>query len=109
MDNFEYPRHSLDVAFFRAYENGQPAKTPDFFKWSVTGPKAGDLVFVTGHPGATQRLETVAKLKHRRDVTLPYNLARARDPGGGAQPVRRGVAGAEAAGGQRPAPGRQLP
>ena len=78
VDNFEYPRHSLDVAFFRAYENGQPAKTPDFFKWSAAGPKAGDLVFVTGHPGATQRLETVAKLKHRRDVTLPYTLARAR-------------------------------
>ena len=78
VDNFEYPRHSLDVAFFRAYENGQPAKTPDHFKWSTTGPTAGDLVFVTGHPGATQRLETVAKLKHRRDVTLPYTLARAR-------------------------------
>jgi hypothetical protein len=78
VDNFEYPRHSLDVAFFRVYENGTPAKTPDHFKWSGSGPAAGDLVFVTGHPGATQRLETVAKLKHRRDVTLPYTLARAR-------------------------------
>ncbi len=78
VDNFEYPRHSLDVAFFRVYENDKPIKSPDYFKWSATGPKAGDLVFVTGHPGATQRLETVAKLKHRRDVTLPYSLARAR-------------------------------
>jgi hypothetical protein len=78
VDNFEYPRHSLDVAFFRAYEDDQPAKTPDFFRWSTTGPAAGGLVFVTGHPGATQRQETVAKLTLRRDVVLPYSLARAR-------------------------------
>jgi hypothetical protein len=78
VDNFEYPRHSLDVAFFRVYENGQPAKTPHFFKWSETGPKEGELVFVTGHPGTTNRLETLAKLKHRRDHTLPYTLYRLR-------------------------------
>jgi hypothetical protein len=78
VDNFEFPRMNLDVAFFRAYENGEPAKTPHFFKWSETGPKENDLVFVTGHPGTTQRLETLAKLKHRRDVTLPYTLYRLR-------------------------------
>src|SRR5437867_2502078 len=78
VDNFEYPRFGLDVAFFRAYENGEPAKTPHFFKWSQTGPKENDLVFVTGHPGTTNRLETLAKLKHRRDLTLPYTLARLR-------------------------------
>lgn len=78
VDNFEYPRMNLDIAFFRAYENGQPAKTPHFFKWSDTGPAGGDLVFVTGHPGTTNRLETLAKLKHRRDFALPYTLARLR-------------------------------
>ncbi len=78
VDNFEYPRHGLDVAFFRAYENGEPAKTPHFFKWSDAGPKENNLVFVTGHPGTTQRLETLAKLKHRRDLTLPYTLYRLR-------------------------------
>ncbi len=78
VDNFEYPRFCLDVAFFRAYEDGQPAKTPDYFKWSATGPKEGELVFVTGHPGTTNRLETLAKLKHRRDHTLPYTLYRLR-------------------------------
>jgi len=78
VDNFEYPRHALDVAFFRAYENDAPAKTPDFFKWSSTGPADNDLVLVTGHPGTTNRLETLAKLKHRRDSTLPYTLARLR-------------------------------
>ncbi|MBN9520723.1 S46 family peptidase [bacterium] len=78
VDNFEYPRMNLDVAFFRAYENGRPAKTPDHFRWSPDGPKEGDLVFVTGHPGTTNRLETLAKLRHRRDHTLPYTLARLR-------------------------------
>ena len=78
VDNFEFPRMNLDVAFFRAYENGEPAKTPNYFKWSETGPKENELVFVTGHPGTTQRLETLAKLKHRRDVTLPYTLYRLR-------------------------------
>ena len=78
VDNFEYPRHGLDVAFFRAYEKGEPAKVTHFFKWSETGPAENDLVFVTGHPGTTQRLETLAKLKHRRDATLPYTLYRLR-------------------------------
>lgn len=78
VDNFEYPRFGFDVAFFRAYENGAPAKVEHWFKWSTTGPAEGDLVFVTGHPGTTNRLETLAKLKHRRDHTLPYTLARLR-------------------------------
>jgi hypothetical protein len=79
VDNFEYPRHCLDVCFFRVYEDGKPAKVEHFFKWSETGPKEGDLVFVTGHPGTTNRLETLEKLRHRRDVTLPYTLSRLRE------------------------------
>lgn len=78
VDNFEYPRFNLDVCFFRAYENDQPAKVQNYLKWSPTGPSEGDLVFVTGHPGTTNRLETLAKLEHRRDYTLPYTLARLR-------------------------------
>jgi hypothetical protein len=78
VDNFEFPRMNLDVAFFRVYENEKPAKTPHYFKWSEVGPKENDLVFVTGHPGTTQRLETLARLKHRRDYLLPYTLYRLR-------------------------------
>jgi Peptidase S46 len=77
-DNFEYPRHGFDVCFFRAYENDKPAQVKHYLVWSATGSKEGDLVFVTGHPGTTNRLETLAKLEHRRDVTLPYNLNRLR-------------------------------
>ena len=77
-DNFEFPRFNLDVAFFRAYEDGKPVQPPHYFKWSQQGPKEGELVFVTGHPGTTNRLETLAKLEHRRDVALPYALNRLR-------------------------------
>ncbi len=78
VDNFEYPRHGLDVAFFRVYENDKPIASKDYFHWSRVGPTENDLVFVTGHPGTTNRLETLAKLKHRRDSTLPYTLNRLR-------------------------------
>ena len=75
VDNFEFPRHDLDFCFFRVYEDGKPIKSPNHFKWSAKGPPDGDLVFVSGHPGTTNRLETLAHLIHRRDVTLPYTLA----------------------------------
>src|SRR5205823_12809299 len=78
VDNFEYPRHGLDICFFRVYEKDKPIRSDHYFKWSEQGPAEGDLVFVTGHPGTTNRLETYAKLVHRRDVTLPYSLARLR-------------------------------
>ncbi len=76
--NFEYPRYNLDVCFFRVYENGKPAVTPDFLPWNPAGPQAGELVFVVGNPGRTNRLDTVERLEHLRDLTLPYRLARVR-------------------------------
>lgn len=78
VDNFEFPRFNLDVCFFRAYENDEPARPTHFFRWSRTGPTEGELVFVTGHPGTTNRQDTLAMLRHRRDVTLPYALTRLR-------------------------------
>jgi len=73
-DNFEYPRFCLDLCFFRVYENGQPAKTPDYLKWSISGAKEGDLVFVSGHPGRTNRADTLAELTLARDTSLPEHL-----------------------------------
>lgn len=74
-DNFTYPRYAMDVSMFRLYENDKPAQTPNYLKWSATGTKENDLVFTTGHPGSTQRLLTVAHLKYRRDLVLPYSIA----------------------------------
>ncbi len=70
-DNFTFPRHDLDVTFLRAYENGQPAKTPHFFKWSETGATDGEFVLASGSPGSTARLLTVAQLAYQRDVGNP--------------------------------------
>jgi hypothetical protein len=73
-DNFEYPRYDLDVAFFRAYEDGKPAKSKHALKWSANGAADGELVFVAGHPGRTNRLNTVAHLEYLRDASFPYTL-----------------------------------
>ena len=73
-DNFEYPRYDLDVCFFRAYENGKAVHPADYLKWSATGAKDGELVFVSGHPGRTSRLNTVADLEFLRDMRYPFVL-----------------------------------
>jgi hypothetical protein len=73
-DNFEYPRYDLDVCFFRAYEDGKPAKPKHFLKWSANGSKEGDLTFVAGHPGRTSRLFTIAHLAYLRDKSFPLVL-----------------------------------
>jgi len=70
-DNFTFPRHDLDVTFLRAYENGEPAKTPNYFKWSETGPADGEFVLASGSPGSTARLLTVSQLAYHRDVGNP--------------------------------------
>lgn len=73
-DNFNFPRYCLDMAVFRVYEGGKPIRSENYFKWSKAGAKEGDLVFVSGHPGTTQRLNTVAHLEYLRDTGLPYTL-----------------------------------
>lgn len=73
-DNFEFPRHDLDICLFRVYENGKPAKIKDFLHFSPMGAREGDLVFVSGHPGRTSRLLTMAELEYRRDQRLPSLL-----------------------------------
>lgn len=75
-DNFTYPRYDLDIAFLRAYESGRPARVPHFLSVRSSGAKDGDLVFVSGHPGSTDRLQTYAMLERLRDLVLPERLAR---------------------------------
>ena len=73
-DNFEFPRYDLDITFFRVYENDKPANLEHFFKWTKTGVREGDLVFVPGNPGSTGRDNTLAQLEFSRDVSYPFLL-----------------------------------
>ena len=105
-DNFEFPRYDLDVCFFRVYEDDKPAKIEHYLKWSKDGRKDGELVFVAGHPGRTNRLNTVADLEYLRDIGFPLPAAsvlhrlevllldygergRGERPAGEGRPVRR--------------------
>ena len=74
-DNFTYPRYDLDITFFRIYENDKPVHLDHYLRWSKVGVKEGDLIFVSGHPGGTDRLKTVAELKFLKNVEYPSRLA----------------------------------
>lgn len=73
LDNFSFPRFSIDAAFIRLYENGQPVETPNHFIWNADKPVENAPVFVSGSPGATQRLLTQDQLFTVRDVVLPMD------------------------------------
>ncbi len=74
-DNFNFPRYSLDASFLRAYENGQPVKTPGHLKWNPRAPQAGEATFVVGNPGSTSRLWTTSQLAYDRELRLPIIVA----------------------------------
>ncbi len=75
-DNFTYPRFALDIAFFRAYQpdSSGPVHPEDYFRWDSAGPSEGDLVFLTGNPGSTDRLATVSQLLYEGRYRHPFSL-----------------------------------
>jgi hypothetical protein len=73
-DNFNFPRYNLDMGLLRVYEDGKPVELEDFFPLNPEGAAEGELVMITGHPGSTQRLLTVAQLEALRDKSLIERL-----------------------------------
>ena len=73
-DNFTFPRHDVDICLMRAYEGGQPVKPAAYLRWTGKGVGEGDLVFVSGHPGSTSRLETMARFAYYREKMFPFRL-----------------------------------
>ncbi len=79
-ENFTYPRFDYDLAIFRVYgADGAHLVPTSYLAWNEAGPKDGDTVFVSGHPGSTGRLETMAELASDRDTLLPFRLAWSHD------------------------------
>jgi hypothetical protein len=70
-DNFTYPRYDLDMALFRVYENGKPLHTENYLNWSAKGAAPGELIFISGHPGSTQRDDTMDQLLFEHNSIEP--------------------------------------
>ncbi|NBU24413.1 MAG: S46 family peptidase [Gammaproteobacteria bacterium] len=78
-DNFQFPRWCLDMGLLRAYENGKPVAVARPLRVNFAGPKPGEFVLVSGHPGSTNRLLTVAQLQGLRNDDLPPSLLRSNE------------------------------
>jgi hypothetical protein len=85
IDNWAWPRHTGDFAFYRAYvgKDGKPAEySPEnvpfqpkhFLKVSSSGLRPGDFVMVTGYPGSTSRTDTASEIAHDVEWKIPYYI-----------------------------------
>ena len=89
-DNWQWPRHTGDFGFYRAYvakdgktagysKENVPYRPKHWLAVSTKGAAPGDLVFVAGYPGRTQRHETYAQVKERTQWTLPRAIRRSKE------------------------------
>lgn len=85
IDNWMWPRHTGDFSLLRAYmgKDGKPAdysvdnvpfKPKAYLRVSREGFKSGDLAFVIGYPGSTERLTTALETRFEIDQNLPRRI-----------------------------------
>ncbi|HEY4642780.1 MAG TPA: S46 family peptidase [Thermoanaerobaculia bacterium] len=74
IDNFEWPRHTGDFSFLRAYVNGQPYHPAHWLKVSSEGMNDGDFVLVAGYPGRTFRYKTADEVHNYQDFIYPTSI-----------------------------------
>ena len=83
VDNWEWPRHTGDFSFMRAYvapdgstseynENNVPYQPKRFIQVSPAGANEGDFVFLLGYPGRTARHKTASFLEYEQNIRLPF-------------------------------------
>lgn len=106
VDNFEWPRHTGDFSFLRAYvgKDGRPAdpspdnvpyKSKDFLVVSAEGLKNGDPILLAGYPGRTSRYKLPSEIRFARDVNFPAKVAEIKADNGTIAAATRGNAGHE--------------
>ena len=82
LDNWEWPRHTGDFSFMRAY-TGPDGKSAEyaaenvpyhpkrFIRLNPKGIEENDTVFLLGYPGRTVRNRTASFIRYEADVRLP--------------------------------------
>jgi len=84
-DNWEWPRHTGDFSFMRAYTapdgssatwsaNNIPYRPRRFLRVQSAGVDEGDAVFLLGYPGRTARHRTASFLQYESRVRLPLTV-----------------------------------
>ena len=82
IDNWRWPRHSGDFAFYRAYVSADgrtadysadnvPYTPAHYLKVSAAGLEEGSFVMAMGYPGATSRYARLATAAHTFDWAYP--------------------------------------
>ena len=75
IDDFEFPRFSLDVTYLRVYVDDEPLDTSaNYLRYAKADAEPGDVILAPGSPGWTDRDLTLAQLEFRRDVELPRGI-----------------------------------
>ena len=86
IDNYEWPRHTGDYSFLRAYvgKDGRPAdpspdnvpyQSKDFLVVSAEGIKNGDGILLAGYPGRTSRYKLPSEIRYARDSAFPLKVS----------------------------------